>query len=75
MDRPATIKIIENWHKKLAPEGSMYSIFASNPDKIGTYTPMEHTSLPYNHYPRKNEAVDFLGGKFHHDIKSFTHHF
>jgi SAM-dependent methyltransferase len=72
MDRPAAIEIISNWHKKLAPDGLMYSIFASTPSKVGTYTSMDDAKLPYNRCPRKTEAVDFLGGKYHHDIKSFT---
>ena len=50
----------------------MYSIFAFTPSKVGTYTSMDDTKLPYNRCPRKTEAVDFLNGKYHHDIQSFT---
>lgn len=71
LDRPATIEIISNWHKKLAADGLMYSIFASTPSEIGTYTSMDNVKLPYNRSPRQTDAVDFLGGKYHHDIKSF----
>jgi ubiquinone/menaquinone biosynthesis C-methylase UbiE len=71
MDRPSTIKIIEGWHRKLARGGQFYSIFASNPKKMGTYTDMEDVKLPYNRCPRKTEAVDFRGGKYHHTIESF----
>ncbi|OEF96826.1 class I SAM-dependent methyltransferase [Desulfuribacillus alkaliarsenatis] len=71
MDRLATIKIIEDWHNKLSDRGLFYSIFASTPEKMGTYTPMNQVKLPYNRSPRKTEAVDFLGGKYHHNIESF----
>lgn len=71
MDRPATIRVIESWHTKLAPSGVFYSIFASTPKKMGSYTPMEEVKLPYNRSPRKTETVDFHGGKYHHTIQSF----
>jgi len=71
MDRLATIRIIEYWHTKLVPDGFSYSIFYSDPRKIGTYTPMEEVKLHYNRCPRKTEAVDFHGGKYHHTIRSF----
>jgi SAM-dependent methyltransferase len=71
MDRPATIRVIENWHKMLAEGGQFYSIFASNPLKMGTYTDMDNAKLPYNRSPRKTETVDFRGGKYHHTIQSF----
>lgn len=71
MDRPSTIEIIEHWHTKLVSGGLFYSIFASNPQKIGTYTEMENAKLPYNRCPRKSDSVDFKGGKFHHSIQSF----
>jgi SAM-dependent methyltransferase len=71
MDRPATIRVIEMWHRKLAASGRMISIFASTPRLMGTYTPMEQCKLPFNRCPRKTESVDFLGGKFHHSIESF----
>jgi len=38
---------------------------------MGTYTEMENVKLPYNRSPRKSEAVDFSGEKFHHSIQSF----
>ncbi|HBL12197.1 MAG TPA: hypothetical protein DD379_12455 [Cyanobacteria bacterium UBA11162] len=71
MDRPATIRVIEAWHNKLAANGVFYSVFASTPEKMGTYTPMEEAKLPYNRSPRQSEAVDFQGGKYHHTIQSF----
>lgn len=71
MVRPATIAVIERWHKALAPWGRFYSIFSSNPRLMGTYTPMEEVKLPYNRAPRHTSAVDFDGGKYHHDIRSF----
>jgi SAM-dependent methyltransferase len=71
MDRPATIRVIESWHLKLAPSGFFYSIFASTPEKMGTYTPMDEAKLPYNRSPRLTETVDFRGGKYHHTIQSF----
>lgn len=71
MDRDATIRVIESWHSKLHTGGRFYSIFASRPDKMGTYTSMEDARLPYNRCPRTTEAVDFLGGKYHHSIESF----
>ena len=71
MDRPATIKVIDSWHSTLAPSGVCYSIFASSPEKMGTYTPMEEVKLPYNRALRKTETVDFRGGKYHHTIQSF----
>ena len=71
MDRPATIRVIESWHLKLAPDGIFYSVFASKPEKMGTYTPVDEVKLPYNRYPRKTDTIDFLGGKYHHTIQSF----
>ena len=72
MDRPFTIKVIEVWHSLLKPEtGRMFSTFGSNPQLMGTYTPMEKCKLPYNRSPRRTPAVQFSGGKFHHSIESF----
>lgn len=71
MDRPATVAVIERWHEYLKPDGRFYSIFASAPEKMGTYTPPEEVKLPYNRYPRRTETVDFRGGKFHHPTESF----
>jgi SAM-dependent methyltransferase len=71
MDRPATIRVIETWHSKLTPSGVFYSVFASTPEKMGTYTPMENAKLPFNRSPRKTETVDFRGGKYHHTTRSF----
>ena len=71
MDRPATIRVIESWHNKLTKNGLFYSIFASQPEKMGTYTSMEDVKLPFNRSPRKTETVDFHGGKYHHTIQSF----
>lgn len=71
MDRPRTIKVIESWHRKLTKNGLFYSIFASQPKKMGTYTAMEEVKLPYNRAPRRSETVDFHGGKYHHTIQSF----
>ncbi len=71
MDRPATIRVIETWHSKLTPFGVFYSVFASTSEKMGTYTSMENVKLPYNRSPRRTEAVDFRGGKYHHTTRSF----
>ena len=71
MDRPATIGVIERWHDKLTPAGRCWSLFASNPRHMGTYTPAENVKLPYNQCPRRTETVDFRGGKYHHGIESF----
>ncbi len=72
MNRSATIQIIEMWHDRLKPtSGRFYSIFASAPKLMGAYTPMEQCKLPYNRSPRKTDAVDFSGGKYHHTIETF----
>jgi SAM-dependent methyltransferase len=71
MDRPATIAVIEMWHRKLSKKGRFYSIFSSQPEAMGTYTPIEKVKLPYNRASRQTDAVDFRGGKFHHSIQSF----
>jgi len=71
MARPATIEVIEQWHRKLATKGVFYSIFYSNPERMGTYTPIDEVRLPYNRSPRQTQAVDFQGGKYHHTIQSF----
>ncbi|HWB20082.1 MAG TPA: class I SAM-dependent methyltransferase [Phycisphaerales bacterium] len=71
MDRPATIAVIEMWHRALKPGGKMISIFYSNPELFGTYTNPLKVALPYNRAPRLTDAVDFTGGKYHHDIHSF----
>lgn len=71
MDRPEAISVIEYWHTLLSDDGVFYSIFASRPEVMGSYTPMEDSKLPYNRSPRKTDAVDFEGGKYHHTIQSF----
>jgi len=71
MDRPATTAVIEMWHRKLKPAGKCYSIFASDPQRMGTYGPIEEAVLPFNRCPRLTETVDFRGGKYHHNIESF----
>jgi len=71
MDRPATIEVIERWHEALAPAGVFISIFYSDPERFGTYTNPLSVKLPYNRAPRLTPAVDFTGGKFHHDVGSF----
>lgn len=71
MDRPATIEVIDTWHKKLKPKGKMLSSFYSDPQKFGTYTNPLEVALPYNRAPRLTETVDFTGGKFHSDIQTF----
>jgi SAM-dependent methyltransferase len=71
MDRPAAIAVIERWHELLKPGGMMLSAFYSDPAQFGTYTNPLSVALPYNRAPRLTEAVDFTGGKFHHDIRSF----
>lgn len=71
MDRPATMAVIESWHRALAPGGRLLSIFSSNPKLLGSYTPMHEAKLPYNRAPRRTDAVEFTGGKYHHTIQSF----
>lgn len=71
MSRPATVRVIEMWHRKLAPDGRLYSIFFSNPDLAGQYVSDERVKLPFNRTPRRTAAVDFSGGKYHHDDESF----
>lgn len=71
MDRPATIAVIERWHRVLKPSGKCVSMFYSDPEKFGTYSNPLSVTLPYNRAPRLTEAVDFTGGKYHHDISSF----
>ncbi|NNF43084.1 MAG: class I SAM-dependent methyltransferase [Phycisphaerales bacterium] len=71
MDRPAAIAVIERWHAALKPGGRMVSIFYSDPAQFGTYTNPLKVALPYNRAPRLTDAVDFTGGKYHHDINSF----
>jgi SAM-dependent methyltransferase len=71
MDRPATIAVIEGWHRALRPGGLFISIFYSNPERFGTYSNPLQVALPYNRAPRMTDAVDFTGGKYHHDINGF----
>lgn len=71
MDRPATIAVIEMWHRALRPTGRFISIFYSNPEMFGSYSNPLKVRLPYNRAPRLTDAVDFTGGKYHHDITSF----
>lgn len=71
MDRPSTIEVIERWHRKLKPKCTYYSMFASTPKNMGTYTSMDEVMLPYNRAPRKTDTVDFDGGKYHHTIETF----
>ena len=71
MDRSATIAVIEMWHRALRPSGRFVSIFYSNPEMFGSYTNPLKVRLPYNRAPRLTDAVDFTGGKYHHDITSF----
>lgn len=76
MNRVTAIKIIEMWHRKLKPvSGRFFSIFASTPKLMGSYTPMDKCKLPYNRSPRKTAAVDFSGGKYHHSIETFNEPF
>lgn len=71
MNRPATIAVIEDWHRTLRNGGVMYSVFASDPVRFGSYTNPLLVKLPYNRAPRLTSAVDFTGGKFHHTTESF----
>ncbi len=71
MDRAATVAVIEMWHRRLAPDGRFVSVFYSDPELFGSYTNPLQVSLPYNRAPRLTKAVDFTGGKFHHDVRSF----
>ncbi len=71
MDRGATIAVIEMWHRALRPSGRFVSIFYSNPEMFGSYSNPLTVRLPYNRAPRLTDAVDFTGGKYHHDITSF----
>lgn len=71
MESEACVEVLNMWHKKLKPSGRFYSIFASTPRLMGTYTPMDQCKLPYNRAPRKTTAVDFSGGKYHHSIETY----
>lgn len=71
MDRPAAIEVIQMWHRTLKPSGRILSMFYSNPEMFGCYTNPLKVKLPYNRAPRLTDAVDFTGGKYHHDITSF----
>ena len=71
MDRRATIAVIEMWHRALSRSGRFVSIFYSNPEMFGSYSNPLTVRLPYNRAPRLTDAVDFTGGKYHHDITSF----
>ncbi len=71
MDRQAAIEVIQMWHRALKPSGKMLSMFYSNPEMFGAYTNPLKVKLPYNRAPRLTDAVDFTGGKYHHDITSF----
>ncbi len=71
MDRSATIAVIEMWHRAFKPSGRFVSVFYSNPEMFGSYTNPLKVRLPYNRAPRLTDAVDFTGGKYHHDITSF----
>lgn len=72
MECAATIEVLEAWHEKLAPSGRFYSIFYSMPERMGSYGPIGNAKLPMNWTPRRTDAVEFLGGKFHHSIRSFV---
>ena len=69
--RPASVRVLEDWHTHLAERGLFYSVFASTPRLMGRYTPMNKVTLPYNRAQRQSRAIDFEGGKFHHSIESF----
>jgi len=71
MSRPATVQVIEMWHRYLTPNGRFCAIYGSTPELMGQYTPIDEVKLPYNRAPRHSQAVDFDGGKFHHTIESF----
>ena len=71
MDRPATIAVIEMWHRALRPSGRFVSIFYSNPEMFGCYTNPLKVRLPYNRAPRLTDAVDFTASKYHYDIAGF----
>jgi len=55
----------------MTPRGLFYSIFSSDSAKMSAYTGMENAKLPYHRFPRRTEAVDFTGGKYHHALDSF----
>lgn len=71
MTHPGAIAVLSRWHSHLTPRGRFYSIFASRPDTMGSYTPLTDVVLPYNQVPRTTDSVIFSGGKFHHSIESF----
>ena len=71
MDHLDTIRVIEHWHSKLTPRGRLWSIFASTPKLMGSYTPMDEVKLPYNRAPRQTPTTRFEGGKYHHTVQSF----
>jgi SAM-dependent methyltransferase len=68
-------QIINEWHNLLTPEGRFYSVFASRPELMGSYTAPEEVKLPYNRAPRHTSSVRFRGGKFHHTIHSLLEPF
>jgi SAM-dependent methyltransferase len=69
--RPASVRVLEDWHSHLTERGRFYSVFASTPRVMGRYTPMNEVVLPYNRAQRRSRTLDFEGGKFHHSIESF----
>jgi SAM-dependent methyltransferase len=69
--RPASVRVLEDWHSQLSERGRFYSVFASTPRLMGRYTPMKEVVLPYNRAQRQSRTVEFEGGKFHHSIESF----
>lgn len=71
LGRGETVAVIERWHACLTEGGCLYSVFSSNPRLMGSYTAPTEVQLPLNRAPRRSGAVDFRGGKYHHDIRSF----
>jgi SAM-dependent methyltransferase len=71
ISRRETVAVIEQWHEALSRDARFYSVFASSPRLMGSYTPPEKAKLPLNRAPRRTPTVDFRGGKYHHSIESF----
>jgi len=71
MSHPQAVAVLEMWHEHLVERGLFVSVFASVPNRMGTYTPPEYVVLPYNKTPRDTGAVRFAGGKYHHTTESF----
>lgn len=75
MGHNGAVQCIQMWHEYLKDNGRFCGIFSSNPELIGTYTPVDKVVLPFNKEPRQTKATIFDGGKYHHSIESFLEPF